>query len=215
VKQITEIDDPRLVKALAHPLRISILRVLNDRVASPRQIAQETQAPLGNVSYHVRYLQRVGLLQLVETRARRGAVEHYYKPVGRVRITDRAWAKVPSVVKNAMLDATLAQAVTYARSAADGGGFDPKNAHLSRQPMTVDRRGFAELAAATKQLLERANEIEAESARRIAESDHREDEIDVGLILMLFEASPEAAVPATDHPRSGRDRQRRRQGATQ
>ena len=39
--QITEIDDPRLVKGLAHPLRIQILRVLENRVASPSEIAEE------------------------------------------------------------------------------------------------------------------------------------------------------------------------------
>ena len=68
MKQITEIDDPRLVKGLAHPLRIRILRVLQDRVASPSEIAEEIEAPLGNVSYHVRFLARVGLIRLVNLR---------------------------------------------------------------------------------------------------------------------------------------------------
>ena len=50
--QITEIDDPRLVKGLAHPLRIHILRVLENRVASPerdrrgdRRAARQRQLP--------------------------------------------------------------------------------------------------------------------------------------------------------------------------
>jgi len=56
MKPITDIDDPRLVKALAHPLRIQILNLLRDRVASPSELADEIGAPLGNVSYHVRFL---------------------------------------------------------------------------------------------------------------------------------------------------------------
>jgi DNA-binding transcriptional ArsR family regulator len=196
VKQITELDDPRLVKALAHPLRITILRVLQDRTASPSEIAEEISAPLGNVSYHVRVLERVGLLELAHTRQRRGAIEHYYRAVGRVRITDKAWAQVPEIVKDAMVSATLDQAVRYVSAAAATGGFDRRDANVSRRGMVVDKQGFAELAAAAKELLDRAYKIESESARRIAARDHRNGEINAGLVLMLFEAPPAYAEAA-------------------
>ena len=91
------------------------------------RIATEISAPLGNVSYHVRVLERVGLLQLAHTRQRRGAIEHYYRAVGRVRITDKAWAQVPDIVKDAMVSATLDQAVRYVSAAATSStasGFD-------------------------------------------------------------------------------------------
>ena len=39
MKPITDIDDPRYVKALAHPLRIRILAMLADRSASPVQLS--------------------------------------------------------------------------------------------------------------------------------------------------------------------------------
>jgi hypothetical protein len=35
-------------------------------------------ASLSNVSYHVRQLAKAGLIELVATRPRRGALEHYY-----------------------------------------------------------------------------------------------------------------------------------------
>jgi len=190
VKQISEIDDPRLVKALSHPLRINILRVLEDRVASPREIAAEISAPLGNVSYHVRVLERVGLLKLERTRQRRGAIEHYYRAVGRLRITDKAWAKVPAIIKDAMVSATLDQAVRYVSAAAAIGGFDRRDAHVSRRPMVLDKQGFSDLAAAAKQLLERSYAIEAESQARMVAANHRDAEIDAGLVLLLFEAPP-------------------------
>ena len=71
MKAINDINDPRLVKALAHPLRVRILGVLQDRVASPSDLAEELNAPLGNVSYHVRILAQLGLLKLVKKRPRR------------------------------------------------------------------------------------------------------------------------------------------------
>ena len=60
-----DVTDPRLVKALAHPLRFRILTVLDERMASPSELAEELGAPLGNVSYHVRILASLGLIRLV------------------------------------------------------------------------------------------------------------------------------------------------------
>jgi len=211
VKQITEIDDPRLVKALAHPLRIHILRVLQDRVASPSELAEEVSAPLGNVSYHVRFLARVGLLDLVDTRPRRGALEHYYRARSKVRITDKAWAQVPDIVKNAMAGASLDQIVRYIGAGASIGGFEHKESQVNRTPLTLDKKGFAELAAAVRELLKRADQIERDSAERIA-SNHSDGELSTGLVTMLFEAPPPEAGLLTPEekvrPRTKRRRTR-------
>ena len=64
--------------ALAHPLRLEILRRLTEP-ASPTQLAEELAQPLGNVSYHVRILAKAGLLELDRTEARRGALMHVYR----------------------------------------------------------------------------------------------------------------------------------------
>lgn len=203
--QITEIDDPRLVKGLAHPLRIHILRVLETRVASPSEIAEEIGAPLGNVSYHVRFLARVGLIELTSTKPRRGAVEHYYRAVGRISVTDQAWAQVPDVVKSGMISATLDQAGRVISAAAAGGGFDRRDAVVARREMLLDEQGFAQLASELNGLLERVKEIERESAERLeAASDHADAELETGLVMMLFESAG-AQIPA---PTDGRTRSR-------
>src|SRR4051794_19848672 len=167
MKAINDINDPRLVKALAHPLRVRILAVLQDRVASPSDLAEELSAPLGNVSYHVRILAQLGLLKLAKKRPRRGAIEHYYEARSRVRISDRAWGQVPNVVKEAMVDATLDQVSSYVEKSAESGGFGRADAHLSRQPLRLDQQGWSELSAGVLELLERADEIEAESRERL------------------------------------------------
>jgi hypothetical protein len=65
-----------------HPLRLRILEHLllgePGAVASPNELSKELDAPLGNVSYHVGKLHEQGLLELVKTEPRRGAVEHFY-----------------------------------------------------------------------------------------------------------------------------------------
>jgi DNA-binding transcriptional ArsR family regulator len=76
-KQQAGLVDPRLAKALSHPMRARILAILNERVASPNEIAAMIDERLPNVSYHVRALQELGCIELVRTAQRRGAIEHY------------------------------------------------------------------------------------------------------------------------------------------
>lgn len=187
MKPITEIDDARLVKGLAHPLRIHILHVLQDRVASPSEIAFELEAPLGNVSYHVRFLARVGLIELASTQPRRGAVEHYYRAIGRAQISDQAWGMVPKVVKDAMVGSALDEAGAMIATAAQDGGFDRSEVHVSRNTYVYDEQGFSELAVAMAELLERAQQIERESRTRLAATDLRGRELDASVVMMLFE----------------------------
>jgi DNA-binding transcriptional ArsR family regulator len=75
-------DQTRLMKALSHPLRWRILETLGEGPASPAMIATELGEPLGNVSYHVKILLQHDAVELVETRAVRGALEHVYRAAG-------------------------------------------------------------------------------------------------------------------------------------
>jgi DNA-binding transcriptional ArsR family regulator len=202
MKAITDINDPRLVKALAHPLRVQILSVLQDRTASPSDLAEELAAPLGNVSYHVRILAKLGLLKLVRKRQRRGAIEHMYRANGRVRVSDRAWGQVPGIVKEAMVEASLDQVGRYVEQSAAMGGFERPEAHMSRQPLRLDAKGWKELSAAVATLLEHANAIEAESQKRLEGRNH-DGEFEAGLVMMLFEGAHGAAAPVAeaDQPR--------------
>ncbi len=75
----------RLARANTHPLRISILEVLEldgGRTLSPKEISVELQAPLSNVNYHVTELLNSGLLELVGEQPVRGATEHFYRSAG-------------------------------------------------------------------------------------------------------------------------------------
>lgn len=69
-----------LAKMLTHPLRLQIMKLLDEseEPLSPSTIAERLEAPLGNVSYHVRQLLGAKFLKLKRTKQRRGAVEHFY-----------------------------------------------------------------------------------------------------------------------------------------
>jgi DNA-binding transcriptional ArsR family regulator len=187
------ISDPQIAKALAHPLRVAILAILEERIASPREISDELDAPLGLVSYHVRTLARLGLAKLERTRPRRGALEHYYSAKERPVITSDAWAAVPTIVKQATVRATLAKISRQVNRAAQSGGFEHSNSHLTRTSIVLDRRGWNELAAKCDRLLEDYKRIGAAAAKRLAAADHAE-EMQAIAVVMLFEGSP-ADVP--------------------
>lgn len=76
--------DQRLAKALSNSLRVRALALIADGVASPKAIADELGLDVRGVAYHVRVLRELGCIELVETRQRRGAVEHIYQVVNRV-----------------------------------------------------------------------------------------------------------------------------------
>ena len=132
MKPITNIDDPRYVKAMSHPLRVRILAMLDERTASPVELAGWLGASLGTVAYHVRTLERMGLVELVRETRVRGAVEHHYKSVERPRVSDEAWAAAPAIAKQAAVSASLQTIDAYARAASAAGGFDHGNSHLTR-----------------------------------------------------------------------------------
>jgi DNA-binding transcriptional ArsR family regulator len=71
--------DQRLAKALSSSLRAKALNLIAEGVSSPKSIAEKLGADIRTVAYHVRVLKRLGCIELVETKPRRGAVEHIYR----------------------------------------------------------------------------------------------------------------------------------------
>ena len=195
---VPDIDDPRYVKALSHPLRVRILALLQERTASPRELAEWLDATLGTVSYHVRTLHDFGLIELVRTSQVRGAIAHHYRSRVRPRVSDEAWASAAPVVKQAAVGAALQTVDDYARAAAAAGGFDRADAHLSRTNLRLDGRGWQAAAKACEKLLADLARIEEAASKRLAKGDAGAS--DAALVVMLFEAvkltQPDGDAPA-------------------
>jgi DNA-binding transcriptional ArsR family regulator len=191
---VTNITDPRWLRAISHPIRIRLLAMLDEEPASPVILASKLNQPLGTIAYHVRTLYDLGLLKLVSTRQRRGATEHYYKTTGHPASSAEAWERLDTISKQRLLTALIAKATDYATRSAAAGGFDAKEAHISTDAMRLDREGWEQLAQESRRWLSRAQEIERDAAARMAaDSDEARS---VGLTLMLFEALPfSAQVP--------------------
>jgi DNA-binding transcriptional ArsR family regulator len=187
-KQSAGVVDRRLAKALSHPLRAHVLSILNERVASPNQIAGELEEPLGNVSYHVKTLAEMGCIELVRTEPRRGAIEHYYRAVVRPFFSDRDWKRLPPSARQGISDATLQLIWEDTSDALDAGTFDRRtDRHLSRSRLVLDEQGWQEVNELLLETMNRVVEIEAESAKRRAGDG--EPGFNTKAVLMHFESS--------------------------
>jgi DNA-binding transcriptional ArsR family regulator len=181
--------DARLAKALAHPLRVRLLAALNEGVASPNQLAEQVDEPLQNVSYHVRVLLSLGCIELVRTAQRRGAIEHFYRALTRPSFTDSDWRQLPTTARHSISHSVLALVWEDAARALTAGTFDEHaDRHLSHTPLSLDETGRTKLNELLGELLQRALEIQDESAERLAKSD--DEALATRLAMMHFPAAP-------------------------
>ena len=104
-----EIDSVEQLRAIADILRLRIVDVLRDQPMTVTQLGELLEMAPAKVHYHVRELEKVGLLKLVETREKGGILEKYYQPV----------AKDISVSKTLFLTAPLDESL-----AMSGAWFD-------------------------------------------------------------------------------------------
>jgi len=178
--------DQRIMKALSHPLRVRMLTLLNQKVASPSQLADELDEPLGNVSYHMRFLADLKMVKLVRTEPRRGAVEHYYQALEPPRVSANDWAKLPPSLRRTLSDGVLGQIAKDLNTAAKNGGFDRENVHVSRNAMVLDQQGWDELSSLLTGLQQRARAIQEQSAKRLKKAGE-DAAIPTALALIQFE----------------------------
>jgi DNA-binding transcriptional ArsR family regulator len=182
------IDDPRYVRAMSHPLRVRILAMLQERTASPSQLSQWLGATLGTTAYHVRSLHRLGLIELADETRVRGAIEHHYRAGERLMVSEEAWAQAPPIAKQAAVGSTLQIVDEYARKSAAEGGFDRPEAHLTRTSVKLDDEGWTELNEAALRFVAEVERIDAAVKERADGRAHDGRAGEAAVVLMAFEA---------------------------
>jgi DNA-binding transcriptional ArsR family regulator len=178
--------DLRLVKALAHELRVEILTILNERMASPNELAKELNEGLSQVSYHVKVLKDYECITLVKTEPRRGAVEHYYRATSRPFVSDRDWQQLPGSVRSSLSAELLELIQGDAIHALVEGTFDARaDAHLTRNLALIDEKGWRDLMKGLGTTQDLISKVQTESAVRLQKSG--DEGIQVSVAVLGFE----------------------------
>jgi DNA-binding transcriptional ArsR family regulator len=102
---------PEEVRALAHPLRLRIIRLLYDGPRSNKELASKLGQDPATVLYHVRTLVRTGFVVAAGTRpGARGSVEKLYRTTNKSWTLDIDSGLPKASVSRASLDAFVAEA---------------------------------------------------------------------------------------------------------
>jgi DNA-binding transcriptional ArsR family regulator len=176
----------RMLKALAHPIRMRALIILNERVASPSEIAEELGESLGVVAYHMRTLEQLQCIELVRREQRRGAVEHYYRALERPWITDEELEQLPDAMRRGLSASIFKHLIEDVAHASTAEGLARADHCMMRAPVLLDQQAWDELKGLIDDLFERALELQAETMNRLIASGE-DDSIAAILGLQLFE----------------------------
>lgn len=75
---------PEQVRAIAHPLRTTVLQLLHERAATVTELATALERPKSTVAHHVKVLGENGLVRVVATRRVRAIEERFYGRTARM-----------------------------------------------------------------------------------------------------------------------------------
>jgi DNA-binding transcriptional ArsR family regulator len=138
---------PEEAKALAHPMRLRILRLCLDQALTNKQLAERLGKDPGTVLHHVRTLVATGFLVSDEVRqGEKGALEKPYRSTGKSwRLSLEGDASAEADATQAMLQAFLAEVAEAGPGATHG---------FKRLALTLNQASLDELDARIFAVLE-------------------------------------------------------------
>jgi DNA-binding transcriptional ArsR family regulator len=200
-KDEAELIDQDLIYGLGHPLRVRCLALLCDEPSSPRRLSDALDENLSSVAYHMGILRDTGLIELVETRPVRGAVEHIYRPVYPLILPEGLWSALPKPARQKIYADVLVDIDNDVTSSVKAETFDARDDfHVSWTPLRLDELGCQKLAEKADRWLEEMVEVQSESAQRLGEDEDAEC-IPISAALLIFESAREKGKQASERKR--------------
>jgi DNA-binding transcriptional ArsR family regulator len=182
-------------KALTHPFRVRAFDAFAEprgRIATTAEIAAELGLTVDQLSYHVRALERYGWLELVHEsrKAGTGVIERFYRAGEVATYDERTWAALSPQERQVTTEHGIALIVADITAADEAGSLCARtDPHLSRTPLLIDNRAWAEIGNGLLALYDKADEIAGEVINRgAARETGAGDRISARFVTLLFEA---------------------------
>jgi len=104
-------DTPEALRALADGTRLAILDLLLERAATTTHVAEALGKPKGTVGYHLKVLERCGLVRVVRTQQVRAITAKYYGRTGRTIVMSSPGAMQDPlfIVRDALSDLQIVE----------------------------------------------------------------------------------------------------------
>jgi len=159
--------DEQLFRLLHSPAQLAALVVLIERPASKSDIARELGIRLNKADYDVGQLEKMNLIEAVDTEVRRGQATTIFRAVMRPVWSSEEWGELSQdereryalwVQQLLLRDIAVAWHARTFQARAES--------HTSRSPLRVDEQGWIRLSEIQDEALKASREVEVESVER-------------------------------------------------
>jgi DNA-binding transcriptional ArsR family regulator len=176
-----------IAKALSHSMRVRILTVLNDQMASPNELRKELDEGLSQVSYHVKVLKDLDMIEMVKTEPRRGAVEHYYRATSKVYVPSWIASLWPKSVRGRLSASILEEIGGDLEESIEAGLLaDRLDEVMSRDSRALDGQGREDVEEAAAEFFRRFELAGIESNKRRRNGEGDGEKIQTSAAVMVF-----------------------------
>jgi hypothetical protein len=187
--------DPRIVEALGHPVRAHILAVLNERVASGKEIGEELDADVSTFFHHIEHLERLNCIERVRSRRVRGAAEHFFRAKQALMFDDAEWSALPESLKSDIQVNALQRLVDDAVAAIEAKTFSVREeTNVSWLSGSIDAQGWHEATAVLNRALLELMEIHQRAKARVARGKGESFRASLGVMAFELPDPPSAAA---------------------
>jgi hypothetical protein len=178
----------RLARALSQKLRIEILEVLGMRTAAPVDLVPLLGATLGRISYHVKVLHKLELIEPVGKVPVRGVEKTVYKSAVEMFLDEAMWAKLSPMTKAILSEAAIRSIIDRTERAIHAKTFDSRqDRHVTGVTLRLDEQAWEKATKLAMENFEAFYRLADESSARVGDRDTR---FSVTLAQLLFESPP-------------------------
>jgi hypothetical protein len=131
-------------------------------------------------------LREYGVIELVRTEQRRGAVKHFYRATSRAMLDNATWARLPQSARRAMQGHALDQIWQHVTEGVKNQGFERDDTHVSWTTFDLDEKGYEAMVKLVDSTVEKAMAIQAQVVERRAKDKIVGSEVKTELALMHF-----------------------------
>jgi hypothetical protein len=160
--------DPRFVKALDSVLRQHILLAAVQGEVSPSGLSKALDEGLSQVAYHVKVLREDcdGIIELVRTEPRRGAVEHYYRASAKTLFPAMAWRRLRKGLRAVVGAGQASDLFDDLAEALKAGKLQGAHDHITRTPLVLDTEGQRNVRAIAERATKEVEDEQQATAKR-------------------------------------------------
>lgn len=171
--------------AVAHQYRVEILILLNQAAYTAGELAELTGISLSTLSNHIKRLLDNGSIEVAKIEERRGTNIYWYRAVETPYCSQEEAETLTEMERQHIAGATVMSGMAEVLAALWQGNLADPRTILYWDWYQVDGQGRADLEAETVRYLERAREIQCESANRIVKSKEKAFSVLVSLFTFM------------------------------